>query len=225
MNTFFDQNPYPSGLGKSFFQKIGEKIIYFFPGEIQTMIQTIAKKIWFVWDIYGAWILLILICIFVIWFVCHMARKKQRNIEKVWHILTYFLTKRQMMLPIAYTLSKRGNFLPETTLREILFLREEGGAISLKKNPHERLKQEQKVTRLLYDFFTFLEKENKILPHSRMEKFMRDCQFIHEKLQELQKVYNTAAFHWNKTYDVWPILIFAKIFGFQKFHLLSKSLS
>lgn len=124
-------------------------------------------------------------------------RKRFRQIKKLWTFNLFFLSKRLMMIPLIITFARREKILKDEKVHELLSSRNACRAVSLKKNPTLRLKQEQKISHILYTFFTELENKGKLKEGSPLERIARDLEFIDQKLVELQLAYNHEARSWN----------------------------
>ena len=58
------------------------------------------------------WFLALLIAILVIKFIVDHFRHRKKQIEKLWIFTLFFLSKRQMMIPLIVTLAKKDGVLP-----------------------------------------------------------------------------------------------------------------
>lgn len=76
---------------------------------------------------------------------------------------------------------------------------------------------ELKVSKILYEYFSQLEKKGKIHDGSKLGRVMQDFEFIDQKLVQLQKTYNLHAEKWNR--NLGGAL---KIFGFRPFEKFEK---
>lgn len=138
-------------------------------------------------------------CIIVLltWFL-KRNKKKSSEIKKIWIFTLFFLTKRQMMLPLVVSLAKKDGILDEEIREQLLEIRNRCRDVSLKKDPIIRLELEQHVSKILFYYFTNLEEEGKIKKGTKFEKIVKDLEFIDAKLVQLQFVYNREADKWNK---------------------------
>lgn len=123
---------------------------------------------------------------------------RQRQIKKLWMFVLFFLTKRQMMIPLVIELAKKENALPESMRQELLLIREKCRKISFKSSPNKRLELEVEVSKIFMMYFSFLESEQKILPGTKFAKIVSDLEYIDQKLLEMQHLYNLEADKWNK---------------------------
>jgi hypothetical protein len=176
---------------------------------------------WF-WDFIAfgnnhiLWFIGVLIFVLLIKFAIDHKRKQQKQIHKLWLFTLFFLSKRQMMIPLIVTLARRDGILDSKTLKELLDIRDECRQVSFKKSPQKRLKLEETVSLILYKYFSKLEKQGKIRKKSKFEHVIHDLEFIDHKLVDLQKVYNTASRAWNHHLRSFPGFLF-KFWRFKKF--------
>lgn len=170
---------------------------------------------------YGALILLFF-ALFAIGLVIGRSIKRQeKSIRKLWSLILFFLGKRQMMLPLIYTLSKRENFLTADQQQKILEIREQARQLSWKKNPSKRLKLEKEVSKILSDFFA--KKEFNSKKNEELKVLTDDLKFIDTKLEELQNLYNQNATEWNAQYHKTKIQSFlAQKLRIHKFELFKE---
>ena len=163
------------------------------------------------------WFLAFLIVILIVKFIIDHFRRHEKQIEKLWIFTLFFLSKRQMMIPLIVTLAKKDNVLPPKTLTELLSIREKVRNVSLRKSPRKRLKLEQQVSKILFEYFSLLDKKGQIQSGSKLERVIRDLEFIDKKLVELQKIYNHESQKWNQKFTNPFTSIFFKLFRFPKF--------
>ena len=124
-------------------------------------------------------------------------RKRFRQIKKLWSFTLFFLSKRLMMIPLIITFSRRDAVIPDDKIKELLAARNSCRAVSLKKNPQLRLKQEQQISEILYTFFIQLESAGTLQKSPSLARIAQDLEFIDKKLVELQMAYNHEARRWN----------------------------
>ncbi len=167
-----------------------------------------------IWNQYAAWFLLLISLLALVKLLIDGMRRQQKQVEKIWRFLLFFLSKRQMMLPLVHTLAKRDQMLDEAKLQEILVVREKCQNCSFRRSPSERMALEKNVSRILLKYFSELESKGQIHAGSKFEHLMRDLEFIDEKLVQLQKIYNQESEAWNKKMILWQ-----KLFGFPKFEI------
>ncbi len=129
-------------------------------------------------------------------------RKRFRQIKKLWTFTLFFLSKRLMMIPLIITFARRDGILTDDKVHELLASRNSCRAVSLKKNPAQRLKQEEKISKILYTFFVQLETKGQLDMDSPLGKIAQDLEFIDKKLVELQMAYNHEARRWNAERNV-----------------------
>lgn len=166
---------------------------------------------------YQSAILIISIVLFGIVFFKKRFSKREIQLKKMWNYTLFFLVKRQMMIPLVYSLAQKDGILDYEILKNLLDIRNQCRNKSLKKSPRERLELEQKVSQILFYYFSTLEKEKKIKPKSKFEKIVKDLEFIDLKLVQLQKVYNRETKKWNKLVKNKLIGWIFRLFNFKKF--------
>lgn len=148
--------------------------------------------------------------------------KKQKYINKIWTFTLFFLTKRQMMIPLVFVLSQKDGVLDKEALGKLLEIRNECREKSLKKNPTQRLILEQKISKILFYYFSTLEEEGKIKPNTKFDKIVKDLEFIDAKLVQLQQVYNAETEKWNRLVlhkTIWWLFYIFKFRKFKKFEM------
>ncbi len=150
-------------------------------------------------------ILLGLVILTVLGYGLYRLHKKQKYVQKLWLFILFFLTKRQMVIPLIYTLAKRDKKLDNKILDELLLIREECRNVSLKKSPKKRVALEEKISQAIFDYFSALEKSGHILEESKFDHIIRDLEFMDKKLVDLQTLYNQEVKKWNKLVEI-PIL-------------------
>lgn len=168
---------------------------------------------------YQMWIFVftILVCAVVLFYT--KLRTRHRNIKKLWVFILFFLTKRQMLIPLIWTFARREDAFEEQTLRELLQIRRDCRSKSLKYTPSDRLGLEQKVSEILYQYFTKLETQGKIRPGSKFSKIVEDLEFIDGKLVELQALYNLEAKRWNQATSFFLVRGLMRFWGMKRFDL------
>ena len=152
-------------------------------------------------------------------FILKRLRRREKNLKRLWLFILFFLSKRQMMIPLVYTLAQRDNILDETVMKNLLKIRDKCRKTSLKKHPMERLALEKEVSQALYDYFSTLEAQNRIRAGSKFEKIVQDLEFIDGKLVELQELYNQEGDRWNRLVDNSYTKLLFRIFLFRPFEL------
>lgn len=148
----------------------------------------------------------------VVWGIRRI-RQRRDQIQKLWVFILFFLTKRQMMIPLVIRLSEKDGVL-DTDLRDKLMdIRQKCRDVSFKKHPDRRLEIEEQVSKILFFYFSNLEKNNQITKGTKFAKLAKDLEFIDAKLVQLQKVYNNEAARWNKWTNFPVISLFSRIIG------------
>ncbi len=168
---------------------------------------------------YGVNILIILVILAIIIVVLKRIHSRQKKIEKLWIFILFFLTKRQMLIPLVISLSKKDKLLDDQTQKELLSIRDECRQISLKKDPEARMEMEEKVSEILFHYFTNLDRDKKIQQGTKFEKIVRDLEFIDGKLVQLQKVYNREVERWNKIVTLPGLNIITPLIKVYKFEV------
>ena len=175
-----------------------------------------------VWDFISfgndnvLWFIGFLVIVLLIKFAIDRKRKQKRQIRKLWLFTLFFLSKRQMMIPLIVNLARRDGLLDTGTLDELLEIRQKCREVSFKKSPQKRLELEMSVSRILYRYFSDLDAQGKIREHSKFEHVIHDLEFIDHKLVDLQKTYNVASYAWNNNLAGFPGKFF-QLWGFKNF--------
>lgn len=150
------------------------------------------------------WVLLLILCLVGgIWYLIRKLRRRQKEIQKLWLFTLFFLQKRQMMIPLVITLSKKDGLLDAKMQKTLLEIRDRCREVPFKKHPLERLKLEEEVSEILFYYFSQLSKEDRIKPGTKFAKINQDLEFIDAKLVQMQKVYNDEVVGWNRLMN-WP---------------------
>jgi len=122
-----------------------------------------------------------------------------------------------MMIPLVIRLSEKDQLLDAEMRSKLMEIRQLSRETSFKKNPNQRLQVEEEVSKILFLYFSTLEKKNKIQPGTKFAKLVKDLEFIDAKLVQLQKVYNNEAHSWNR-FVGFPILgLFSRVIGVAPF--------
>lgn len=148
----------------------------------------------------------------VVWAVKKI-RQRRDQIQKLWIFILFFLTKRQMMIPLVIRLSEKDNLLDEALRSKLLEIRQQSRETSFKRNPNQRLEVEEQVSKILFFYFSTLDKKNQIKPGTKFAKIAKDLEFIDAKLVQLQKVYNDEATRWNKWVNFPVLSLFTRVIG------------
>jgi len=72
---------------------------------------------------YQLLILLIVISLVVLYLIIIFFKRRERQVQKLWNFLLFFLSKRQMLIPLVITLSKRDDILNLTTQEFLIEIR------------------------------------------------------------------------------------------------------
>ena len=169
----------------------------------------------------GLWVIALIISLSVIIYFLKKLKKKHQEIQKLWLFTLFFLTKRQMMIPLVVSLSRNDKILDPKTQTKLMEIREKCRDINFKSRPNARLKLEEEVSTILLEYFTRLEEKSQIKPGSKFAKIVHDLEFIDAKLVQLQAVYNQEVEHWNQKLKFPTIKVLLKPFGikvFEKFN-------
>ena len=145
-------------------------------------------------------------------------RMRHRQIRKLWMFVLFFLTKRQMMIPLVVELAQQQNALPATMAEQLMAIRAKCRQVSFKKSPNKRLELEVEVSRIFMVYFSFLTAEQKILPGTKFAKIVSDLEYIDQKLIEMQHLYNLEAGKWN-THVKKFVGLYPRIAPFKPFEL------
>ena len=140
-------------------------------------------------------------------------RQRRDQIQKLWVFILFFLTKRQMMIPLVIRLSEKDELLDADLRARLLEIRQKSRETSFKKNPNQPLEIEEQVSKILFLYFSTLEKKDQIKPGTKFAKIVKDLEFIDAKLVQLQKVYNDEALRWNKWVNFPVLSVFTRIIG------------
>ena len=149
--------------------------------------------------------------------VLRALKRKHEEIQKLWIFTLFFLTKRQMMLPLVISLSRKDKILDKATQKKLMEIREKCRKVSFKKSPTARLTLEKEVSHILYDYFSTLEAKKQIKAGTKFEKIVQDLEFIDAKLVQLQQVYNAEVTQWNRRIRFGLIQMLIKPFGIKTF--------
>ncbi len=146
---------------------------------------------------YLPWFFLFIVIIAIFKLALNSLHREKMRLEKLKKFIVFFLSKRQMMLPLVYTFATQDQLLDKNALEEILSIRLQAKNMPFKENPQARMQLEKTVSRILFKYFSDLEKTGKIKSNSKFTSVLKDLEFIDEKLVELQKVYNNEVGIWN----------------------------
>ena len=159
------------------------------------------------------WLLIALGAIAGLIFLIKRVRQRRDQIQKLWVFILFFLTKRQMMIPLVITLSQKDKLLDEDLRQKLMDIRQQCREVSLKKEPNARLEIEEQVSKILFFYFSNLEKKDQIKPHTKFAKLVQDLEFIDAKLVQLQQVYNKEVKGWNR-WIAFPVFsLFCRLIG------------
>lgn len=211
--------PLPAGVELSIWERLYRNVSTWFSDETREVIWNFFQWLDVFLQQFGMWIFAGFLCLALLFLALTFIRRRQRNIEKLWKLILFFLAKRQMILPLIYTFAKRDSLLDENQLQDILIIRDQSQQIPFQKNPTQRMAIEMKVSILLSDFFTHIEGQSPHPSQAIIQKLSSDFEFIDTKLVELQKVYNREAQQWNRKRQTFPISFFAFLFRFPSFQL------
>ncbi len=207
--------PRPSGIEPSIWEQFFEKFLSQFPISWQETLYSWGNVIKNFWDSYATWILLIIVILALLKVMISVVRRQEKSIQKLWNLLLFFLSKRQMMIPLIYTVAKREKMLKDEELQKLLEIKQKCHSMPFKKDPQKRLEVEKEASRVLFSYFSQVEQKKQKNPI--MQQVIKDFEFMDQKLVELQKVYNQAAQSWNKKRNIFPISLLAGIFRFKRF--------
>lgn len=175
------------------------------------------ENIWQLVLDYEIFILILLLFLGGLFWGYKFFAKKQNHLQRIWLFILFFLTKRQMMIPLVIKLAEKDNLLEKNLTKELLDIRKSCRDTSLKTNCQKRLMLERKISAILYTYFSSLESQNKINPKSKFAKIIQDLEFIDEKLIQLERLYNTEVTPWNQLLNKLPFLHWFHFKPFEKF--------
>ena len=217
--------PLPAGVEPTIWEKLFQWISPMVTPKLKASIWDMVQNIEDFFSAYGHWIFLGLTFLGCVVLVVLYFRQKQQTIEKLWKLILFFLSKRQMMIPIVYTFAQRDALLSEKDLQKLLEIRELSRSVPLRKDPTRRMEIEREVSHILLDFFTKIEKNKNYPSKTTMDRILEDFEFIDEKLVELQKVYNREALLWNKARNFFLVRPLAWVFRFPAFKFFGQKIS
>jgi hypothetical protein len=163
------------------------------------------------WNEHMAWMFLVLVTFGLIKLAINNVKQREQNIQKIWRFILFFLSKRQMMIPLIYTLAKRDKGLNDEALKKLLHIRMQCRQYSIKKHLKKRMELERRFSEILVQYFSKLEQDGILEKDPLLLHVGKDLEFIDQKLVQLQTVYNNEAETWNK-----KLTIFHKIIGIKK---------
>lgn len=219
-----NNTPLPAGVEPSFWQQLMERITPSFSPVMHDRIQSFFQTVETFWDAFGVWILIGLGGGLFLWGIVFLFRRRQRSIERLWRLILFFLSKRQMMIPLVYTIAQRENLLSSKDLQTLLDIRAKSRTMPLRKNPHKRMKIEQEASEILFSFFQKMEQKKTSKSQKILQHIVEDFEFIDAKLVELQKLYNREAFQWNTKRNILPVRVLAYVFRFPSFQFFGKNI-
>lgn len=211
-------SPLPAGVELTLAERFYRHISVWFSDEFQ---DTLWQGIQFVESFfidYGILLLVVFVIGFFFLLFYGVLHRKQRQVEKIWNMILFFLSKRQMIIPLVFVFAKRENALSSNDLNALLDIREISQTTSFRNNPEERIKIEQEVSRILFDFFSQMEAHHASLSPV-LQKLAHDFEFLDSKLVTLQELYNHEAYQWNIKRNRFFVRPFAFLFRFKVFQL------
>lgn len=161
----------------------------------------------------GVLILSLILGVALIIFLVKRIHFRRNQIQKLWVFILFFLTKRQMMIPLVIRLSEKDQLLDNQMRAKLMEIRQLSRDTSFKKYPNQRLAVEEEVSTILFHYFSTLEKQSQIQPGTKFAKLVKDLEFIDAKLVQLQKVYNNEAHRWNRFVDFPVISFLSRLIG------------
>jgi len=144
-------------------------------------------------------------------------RQRRDQIHKLWVFILFFLTKRQMMIPLVIRLAEKDDLLDAELRNKLMEIRQQSRDVSFKKNPDQRLEVEEQVSKILFFYFSTLEKKDQIKPGTKFAKMVKDLEFIDAKLVQLQTAYNNEAHKWNKWVTMPVLSLLSRAIGVSTF--------
>ena len=161
----------------------------------------------------------VLVIIALLVFAIRKTRQRRDQIHKLWVFILFFLTKRQMMIPLVIRLAEKDELLDLELRNKLLEIRQQSREVSFKKNPNQRLEIEEQVSKILFFYFSTLDKKDQIKPGTKFAKMVKDLEFIDAKLVQLQKAYNTEATRWNKWISMPVLSLLSRMIGVSTFQV------
>lgn len=165
----------------------------------------------------GVTLAIVLVVLALIIWGIRRVRQRRDQIQKLWVFILFFLTKRQMMIPLVITLSQKDSLLDEELRQKLMEIRQQCREVSFKKDPDARLEIEEQVSKILFFYFSTLEKKDQIKEGSKFAKLVKDLEFIDAKLVQLQKVYNAEVGRWNRWTTLPVISLLSRVVGAHPF--------
>lgn len=169
----------------------------------------------FLWE-WQWWILFFVILGIGFHFFRKSLLKKQKSLEKSWIYTLFFLTKRQMLIPLIYTLVERQGRASDKALHDLVALRNQAREKNFRDHPADRLQLEKEVSKIIYGYFITLEKAGVLAKDPKLMRIAEDLEFIDSKLIELQEIYNKGVKAWNWKAQT---LFWMKPFGVKTFEV------
>jgi hypothetical protein len=162
-------------------------------------------------------LLMVIAVVAIIVFLIQWVRQRRDQIQKLWVFILFFLTKRQMMIPLVIRLSEKDQLLDPELRHKLMEIRQKSRDVSFKKNPNQRLEIEEQVSKILFFYFSSLEKKDQIKPGTKFAKLVKDLEFIDAKLVQFQKNYNNEAQRWNKWVTMPVLSLLSRMIGVAPF--------
>jgi hypothetical protein len=162
-------------------------------------------------------LLMVIAVVAIIVFLIRWVRQRRDQIQKLWVFILFFLTKRQMMIPLVIRLSEKDQLLDPELRHKLMEIRQKSRDVSFKKNPNQRLEIEEQVSKILFFYFSSLEKKDQIKPGTKFAKLVKDLEFIDAKLVQFQKNYNNEAQRWNKWVTMPVLSLLSRMIGVAPF--------
>jgi len=138
----------------------------------------------------------VIVALFIKILINRLSRRR-KQIEKLWKLVLFFLSKRQMMIPLVISLGRKKKLLEQSTIDQLIAIRSESEKYPLRKSPVKRMEVESQISHILFEFFQELEQKGELTKNRRFAKMAEDLEFIDQKLVELQLLYNREAKRWN----------------------------
>lgn len=219
-----NNTPLPDGVAPSVWEKIFQILSPSLSPELQIQVWSVFVQIELFFSVWGAWITLGLVLVGCGELIILSLRRKQKSIQKLWTLILFFLSKRQMMIPIIFTFAQRDQLLSEQELDKLLEIRALSRSVPLRQDPEKRMKIEREISEILFRFFTKIEKNKNYPSQKTMHRILEDLEFIDEKLVELQKVYNREALFWNQKRNFPLVRPWAFLFQFPSFKFFGQQI-
>lgn len=154
------------------------------------------------WEVYGFYLLGGTILVAGIGLGAWKLHQRQAYLKRLWRFTLFFLTKRQMAIPLVYTLAERSGKMGSGELEKLLKIYRQCRETSFRLQPGDRMHLEHEISKFLLVFFSDLERSGSLEKIPALARVVQDLEFIDQKLVDLQKVYNKETEKWNRLLSI-----------------------